>query len=221
MGVGVCVAVAVAAVVVGGHDPANQPAAVPGWGRGRLLAAEPHRAEPELLPWCPAARRDDEKVVVPSVSNRRVVDFGAGIGRRSAGHLPGSEHCGGAQLQRPLDCLRRQRRTSLCPLPRDSATARQSAGGPGQGPDPPQPYPPYPHTRPRLAHAHPFHDPNESRSVYLYPLPEVLSGRQVFGVPSISARFGTAPDFWNWAMVAVARLAPRSESPGPPAGLAE
>lgn len=47
------------------------------------------------------------------------------------------------------------------------------------------------------------------RSVYLYPLPEVLSGHQVLGVPSVSARFGTDPDFWNWGMVLMARLAPR------------
>jgi hypothetical protein len=34
---------------------------------------------------------------------------------------------------------------------------------------------------------------------------------QVFGVPSVSARFGTAPEPWNWGMVAMARLAPKSE----------
>lgn len=28
-------------------------------------------------------------------------------------------------------------------------------------------------------------------------------------VPTVSARFATAPVFWNWAMVAVARLAPK------------
>lgn len=49
------------------------------------------------------------------------------------------------------------------------------------------------------------------RSVYLYNLPEVSSGHQIFGVPSISARFGTAPDPWNWAMWLLARLVPRSE----------
>lgn len=48
------------------------------------------------------------------------------------------------------------------------------------------------------------------KSVYLYSLPEVATGHQVFGVPNISARFGTAPDIWNWAMVAVARLVPKS-----------
>ncbi|EFN59312.1 hypothetical protein CHLNCDRAFT_137680 [Chlorella variabilis] len=74
------------------------------------------------------AFRDGERVVLPPVSNRRVVDFGTGVGRRS---------------------------------------------------------------------------------VYLYNLPEVSSGHQVFGVPSISARFGTAPDPWNWGMVAMARLAPK------------
>lgn len=48
------------------------------------------------------------------------------------------------------------------------------------------------------------------RNVYLYNLPEVLSGHQVFGVPSISARFGTSPEPWNWGMVAMARLTPKS-----------
>jgi len=48
------------------------------------------------------------------------------------------------------------------------------------------------------------------RSVYLYPLPEVETGRRTFKVPSISARFGTAPEYWNWGMVAAARLIPKS-----------
>jgi hypothetical protein len=51
------------------------------------------------------------------------------------------------------------------------------------------------------------------RAVYLYSLPEVASGRQVFGVPSISARFGTDPEVWNWAMWLMARLVPKSECP--------
>jgi len=34
---------------------------------------------------------------------------------------------------------------------------------------------------------------------------------QVFGVPSVSARFGTSPEPWNWGMVALARLAPKGE----------
>ncbi|PRW58282.1 saccharopine dehydrogenase [Chlorella sorokiniana] len=74
------------------------------------------------------AYKDGQRQVLPPVSNRRVVDFGAGVGRKS---------------------------------------------------------------------------------VYLYNLPEVSSGHQVFGVPSVSARFGTAPDPWNWGMVAMARLAPK------------
>ena len=49
------------------------------------------------------------------------------------------------------------------------------------------------------------------RSVYLYNLPEVASGHAVLRVPSVSARFGTAPEPWNWGMVALARLAPKSE----------
>ncbi|KAI5084221.1 hypothetical protein GOP47_0000390 [Adiantum capillus-veneris] len=46
------------------------------------------------------------------------------------------------------------------------------------------------------------------RSVYLLNLPEVASAHEVLGVPSVSARFGTEPMFWNWAMGAVASLAP-------------
>jgi saccharopine dehydrogenase-like NADP-dependent oxidoreductase len=46
------------------------------------------------------------------------------------------------------------------------------------------------------------------RSVWLYSLPEVASGHSVLGVPSISARFGTEPDFWNWAMWLLARVVP-------------
>lgn len=46
------------------------------------------------------------------------------------------------------------------------------------------------------------------KSVWLYSLPEVASGYSVFGVPSISARFGTEPDFWNWAMWLLARVVP-------------
>lgn len=46
------------------------------------------------------------------------------------------------------------------------------------------------------------------RSVYLLNLPEVASAYEVLGVRSVSARFGTAPVFWNWAMGAVASLAP-------------
>lgn len=48
------------------------------------------------------------------------------------------------------------------------------------------------------------------RSVWLYSLPEVASGHSVLGVPSISARFGTEPDFWNWAMWLLARVVPRN-----------
>uniref|UniRef100_A0A061SB72 Saccharopine dehydrogenase-like protein n=1 Tax=Tetraselmis sp. GSL018 TaxID=582737 RepID=A0A061SB72_9CHLO len=47
------------------------------------------------------------------------------------------------------------------------------------------------------------------RSVYLYNLPEVGSTHRCLGVPSVSARFGTDPEFWNWAMVLLARAVPR------------
>nr|ABK41045.1 astaxanthin synthase KC28 [Adonis aestivalis var. palaestina] len=46
------------------------------------------------------------------------------------------------------------------------------------------------------------------RDVYLWNLPEVRSGHEILGVPTVSARFGTAPFFWNWAMVAMTTLLP-------------
>ncbi|KAH7437244.1 hypothetical protein KP509_05G061700 [Ceratopteris richardii] len=46
------------------------------------------------------------------------------------------------------------------------------------------------------------------RNVYLLNLPEVATAHEILGVPSVSARFGTAPVFWNWAMGAVANLVP-------------
>ncbi|PNY07006.1 saccharopine dehydrogenase [Trifolium pratense] len=46
------------------------------------------------------------------------------------------------------------------------------------------------------------------RDVYLLNLPEVRSAHEILGVPSVSARFGTAPFFWNWGMVAMTKLLP-------------
>ncbi|KAM7279727.1 hypothetical protein ACFE04_006861 [Oxalis oulophora] len=37
-------------------------------------------------------------------------------------------------------------------------------------------------------------------------LPEVRSTHEVLGVPSVSARFGTSPFFWNWGMEAMTYL---------------
>lgn len=45
------------------------------------------------------------------------------------------------------------------------------------------------------------------KPAWLYNLPEVYSTHKYLRVPSASARFGTDPAFWNWAMIAVARLA--------------
>eukprot|EP00892_Ulva_mutabilis_P008194 jgi/Ulvmu1/5747/UM025_0001.1 len=47
------------------------------------------------------------------------------------------------------------------------------------------------------------------RDVWLYNLPEVKSSFKVLGIPSVSARFGTSPDIWNWATWLLARLAPQ------------
>lgn len=46
------------------------------------------------------------------------------------------------------------------------------------------------------------------KGVYLYNLPEVMSAHKYLRVPGVSARFGTDPFIWNWAMWAVARLCP-------------
>ncbi|KAI3968251.1 hypothetical protein MKX01_018554 [Papaver californicum] len=46
------------------------------------------------------------------------------------------------------------------------------------------------------------------RNVYLLNLPEVRSTHENLGVPSVSARFGTAPFFWNWGMEAITSLVP-------------
>ncbi|XP_022730684.1 uncharacterized protein LOC111285472 [Durio zibethinus] len=46
------------------------------------------------------------------------------------------------------------------------------------------------------------------RDVYLLNLPEVQSAHEVLQVPTVSARFGTAPFFWNWGMEAMTNLLP-------------
>lgn len=63
-----------------------------------------------------------------------------------------------------------------------------------------------PITRPREVD---FGPPIRKATCYLYNLPEVESTFECMRVPTVSARFSTAPFFWNWAMIAVARLAPR------------
>ncbi|KAL0435360.1 UNVERIFIED_CONTAM: hypothetical protein Sradi_0243900 [Sesamum radiatum] len=46
------------------------------------------------------------------------------------------------------------------------------------------------------------------QDVFLLNLPEVRSNHEVLGVPTVSARFGTAPFFWNWGMAAMTYLLP-------------
>ncbi|XP_024984780.1 uncharacterized protein LOC112520617 isoform X2 [Cynara cardunculus var. scolymus] len=46
------------------------------------------------------------------------------------------------------------------------------------------------------------------RLLLIQNLPEVTSAHEILGVPTVSARFGTAPFFWNWAMDAMARFVP-------------
>ncbi|KAL7227210.1 hypothetical protein ACSBR1_022134 [Camellia fascicularis] len=44
--------------------------------------------------------------------------------------------------------------------------------------------------------------------VYLLNLPEVKSAHEVLRVPTVSARFGTAPFFWNWGMEVMTNFLP-------------
>ncbi|KAG8388969.1 hypothetical protein BUALT_Bualt02G0180500 [Buddleja alternifolia] len=46
------------------------------------------------------------------------------------------------------------------------------------------------------------------QDVFLLNLPEVRSVHEVLGVPTVSARFGTAPSFWNWGMENITNLLP-------------
>ncbi|PIA48307.1 hypothetical protein AQUCO_01400720v1 [Aquilegia coerulea] len=46
------------------------------------------------------------------------------------------------------------------------------------------------------------------RDIYLLNLPEVRSAHEILGIPTVSARFGTAPFFWNWGMAAMTSLIP-------------
>lgn len=39
-------------------------------------------------------------------------------------------------------------------------------------------------------------------------LPEVRSAYDILGVPTVSARFGTSPFFWNWGMQAIVNFVP-------------
>ncbi|CAI0450212.1 unnamed protein product [Linum tenue] len=48
-----------------------------------------------------------------------------------------------------------------------------------------------------------------SRDVYLLNLPEVHSAHEILGIPTVSARFGTAPFFWNWGMEIMTNLLPQ------------
>ncbi|KAK3029327.1 hypothetical protein RJ639_038425 [Escallonia herrerae] len=45
-------------------------------------------------------------------------------------------------------------------------------------------------------------------SLMSWNLPEVRSAHEILGVPTVSARFGTAPFFWNWGMLAMTNLLP-------------
>lgn len=49
-----------------------------------------------------------------------------------------------------------------------------------------------------------------NKGLYVYNLPEVLSAFKHLKVKGVSARFGTDPPFWNWAMWLTARLMPRA-----------
>ncbi|KAL3653344.1 hypothetical protein CASFOL_003025 [Castilleja foliolosa] len=46
------------------------------------------------------------------------------------------------------------------------------------------------------------------KDVFLLNLPEVKSVHEIFEIPTVSARFGTSPFFWNWGMAAMTYLLP-------------
>ncbi|CAH9072365.1 unnamed protein product [Cuscuta europaea] len=46
------------------------------------------------------------------------------------------------------------------------------------------------------------------KDVFLINLPEVRSTHEMLKVPTVSARFGTDPFFWNWGMAAMTNLLP-------------
>ncbi|KAK3023203.1 hypothetical protein RJ639_043668, partial [Escallonia herrerae] len=46
------------------------------------------------------------------------------------------------------------------------------------------------------------------KDVFLLNFPDVRSAHEILGVPTVSARFGTAPFFWNWGMLAMTNLLP-------------
>ncbi|KAL3653335.1 hypothetical protein CASFOL_003016 [Castilleja foliolosa] len=46
------------------------------------------------------------------------------------------------------------------------------------------------------------------KDVFLMNVPEVASAHEIFKVPTINARFGTAPFFWNWTLSAFIKTMP-------------
>jgi len=67
------------------------------------------------------------------------------------------------------------------------------------------------HTCTHTTHAHTTRAHTQHTYHRLYNLPEVMSAKKYLGVEGVSARFGTDPFFWNWAMWLMARLLPRSK----------
>uniref|UniRef100_A0A7C9AFB4 Saccharopine dehydrogenase-like C-terminal domain-containing protein n=1 Tax=Opuntia streptacantha TaxID=393608 RepID=A0A7C9AFB4_OPUST len=49
----------------------------------------------------------------------------------------------------------------------------------------------------------------KKKDVFLLNLPEVRTAHEVLDIPTVSARFGTSPFFWNWAMAFMANLLPQ------------
>lgn len=52
------------------------------------------------------------------------------------------------------------------------------------------------------------HNTRPEQNLIFRNLPEVSSAHEILGVPTVSARFGTAPFFWNWGMLAMTSLLP-------------
>lgn len=189
-------------------------------------------------------------MVLPPVSNKRVVDFGAGIGRKSvylynlpevtSGHQVGALPCFAC-----CACCAGRKSVYLYNLPEVTSGHQVGAccgccASPAKtgGTETPAVAPavyclpamalhcrtklptiaPAVYCMPAVAlHCPPAQLPGLTRNLAAHTaaplLPTLPPLLQVFGVPSISARFGTAPEIWNYGMVAMARLAPKSEHP--------
>ena len=145
-----------------------------------LLAGEPVRAYD-----------NGRAVTMPPVSGRRVADYGKGLGKKGvhrhsfATPQEALVVCAGFMCCRSCNTMKHGR---LCNV---SAVARCCIW-----------------CSVRQAHA-PISRlcsqvTSATAGMWLYNLPEVRTGAEVLRIPTVSARFGTSPFFWNWCVPAAA-----------------